>query len=118
MGRHPAGGGDRQHGLIYRDDPGVRNGPVVLAGKMLGTAASPKNGPAVGTITAPTWAPPAPARTLPSIFPDNFEVRVFATAAGMTLVGAIELVSPANKDRPESRRAFAAKCASYLYHGI
>jgi len=34
------------------------------------------------------------------------------------LVAAIELISPGNKDRPESRRAFAAKCASYLYQGI
>src|SRR5207244_12075686 len=52
------------------------------------------------------------------IFPASFELRGVATAAGMTLLGDIELVSRANKDRPESRRAFAAKCASYLYHGI
>ena len=31
---------------------------------------------------------------------------------------AIELVSPANKDRAGSRRTFAAKCAGYLKHGI
>src|SRR5262249_52761728 len=31
---------------------------------------------------------------------------------------AIELVSPSNKDRPGSRRTFAAKCAGYLKHGI
>src|SRR5262249_44918039 len=35
-----------------------------------------------------------------------------------TLVGAIELISPGNKDGPEERRAFAAKCASYLFQGI
>jgi hypothetical protein len=74
------------------------------------------NGPA--TAIAPAYAPPAPARILPGVFPESFEVRVFATAAGMTLVGAIELVSPGNKDRPENRRAFAAKCASYLYQGV
>jgi hypothetical protein len=34
------------------------------------------------------------------------------------LVAAIELVSPANKDRNETRRAFAAKCAAYLQRGI
>jgi hypothetical protein len=33
-------------------------------------------------------------------------------------VGAIELISPSNKDRRETRRAFAAKCASYLQQGI
>jgi hypothetical protein len=30
------------------------------------------------------------------------------------LVAAVEIVSPANKDRPDNRRAFAAKCASML----
>ena len=36
----------------------------------------------------------------------------------MRLVAAIELVSPRNKDRPSSRRAFATKCAAYLQCGI
>src|SRR5438876_984913 len=31
---------------------------------------------------------------------------------------AIELISPAIKDRRGSRRTFAAKCAGYLKHGI
>lgn len=39
------------------------------------------------------------------------------TSGGPTLVAAIELVSPANKDRPESRKAFTAKCHSYLQAG-
>ena len=34
------------------------------------------------------------------------------------LRAAIELVSPANKDRAGSRRTFAAKCTGYLQHGI
>src|ERR1019366_3812455 len=34
------------------------------------------------------------------------------------LVAAIELVSPANKDRPEHRRAFAAKCAALLQNQV
>jgi hypothetical protein len=78
---------------------------------------APPNGPAVATLPA-LWAPPAPAQTMPAIFPDAFEVRVFSTRAGMTLVAAIELVSPGNKDRPEERTAFAAKCASYLHRGV
>ena len=36
----------------------------------------------------------------------------------MTLVAVIELVSPGNKDRPQECRAFATKCASYLYQGV
>jgi hypothetical protein len=38
--------------------------------------------------------------------------------AGPTLVAAIELVSPGNKDRPEARQAFAIKCGAYLQRGI
>jgi len=55
---------------------------------------------------------------MPAVFPDSFEVRVFSTMGGRTLVGAIELVSPGNKDRPDERRAFATKCASYLHQGV
>ena len=52
------------------------------------------------------------------MFPDTFEVRVLSTDAGPKLVAAIELVSPGNKDRPAERKAFATKCASYLYAGV
>jgi len=71
-----------------------------------------------GVALAPTWAPPKTALIVPLVFPDDIEVQVYATAAGATLVAAIELVSPGNKDRPETRRAFAAKCISYLTRGI
>jgi hypothetical protein len=67
---------------------------------------------------APAWAPPATNLILPTVFPDDIEVQVFATITGATLVGAIELVRPGNKDRPEARQAFAAKCVSYLTRGI
>jgi hypothetical protein len=76
-----------------------------------------RNGPAA-TQTAPVWAPPAATYTMPAVFPETFEVRVFSTVTGLTLVGAIELISPGNKDRPEERRAFAIKCASYLHQGV
>jgi hypothetical protein len=76
------------------------------------------SGPGVAVLPAQTGVVPAPALTMPAVFPESFEVRVFSTKAGPTLVAAIELISPANKDRPESRRAFATKCANYLYQGI
>jgi hypothetical protein len=44
----------------------------------------------------------------------EYEVRVYEAQRGRRLVAAIELVSPANKDRPEHRRAFVAKCAALL----
>ena len=48
---------------------------------------------------------------------DRAEVQVFDTHEGPVLVGAVELVSPSNKDRPAERQAFAAKCAGYLASG-
>ncbi len=34
------------------------------------------------------------------------------------LVAAVEIVSPANKDRPSHRRAFVTKCAAYLQQDV
>ncbi len=81
---------------------------------------SEESSSSVATLTAPpkVWTPPAADFTFPAIFPDVFEVRVFKEEGGSTLVGAVELVSPGNKDRPEARRAFAAKCSSYLQAGV
>jgi hypothetical protein len=71
-----------------------------------------------GGVALAAWAPPATALVMPAVFPDEVEVQVFGTSGGATLVAAIELISPGNKDRPETRRAFTAKCASYLQQGI
>lgn len=80
---------------------------------------SQQGGSAAATATlASAWAPPVTNLIVPAVFPDDIEVQVFSTVTGATLVGAIELVSPGNKDRPETRRAFAAKCVSYLTRGI
>src|SRR5262249_29118539 len=70
------------------------------------------------TWPACVWTPPAPALPAPAAFPDSFEVLVFEEEGGTRLVAAVELVSPANKDRLRKRRAFAIKCASYLCRGI
>lgn len=69
-------------------------------------------------VAAPTWAPPAPTMVWPAVFPDSLEVLIYSGEAGPTLVAAIELVSPGNKDRSEVRGAFAAKCAAYLQQGV
>ena len=67
-----------------------------------------------------TYAPPAPPITGVVAFADAdlFEVRIYKTDGVWKLVAAIELVSPANKDRPSTRRAFATKVASYLQKGV
>jgi hypothetical protein len=77
-----------------------------------------ERGSAAIATAARVWTPPATELILPTVFPDDIEVQVYATVTGNILVGAIELASPANKDRPETRRAFAAKCVSYLTRGI
>jgi hypothetical protein len=48
--------------------------------------------------------------------PEVFEVRIFAE--GRRIVSAIELVSPANKDRPEHRRALTSKCVAHLHQQV
>jgi hypothetical protein len=84
-----------------------------------GTGVGPSQAPGgTATLLPRLWAPAAPTATIPMVFPSDFEVLVFQSDGGSTLVAAIELVSPANKDRPIERRAFATKCANYLYHGI
>jgi hypothetical protein len=73
---------------------------------------------AVALRSPKVWTAPAPEAVLPSVVPGTFEVRVLCTDTGPKLVAAIELISPGNKDRDIERRAFAVKCASYLYQGI
>src|SRR5207253_8795987 len=72
-----------------------------------------------GVATA-VWAPPRPALTAPVDFLhwQVFEVQVFQNLGGPQLRAAIELVSPANKDRPRSRLTFAAKCVGYLERDV
>jgi hypothetical protein len=82
------------------------------------TATVAERGGAVATVGSAVWAPPAADGSLAAVFPDTFEVRVLCTDTGPKLVAAIELISTGNKDRASERRAFAIKCASYLYQGI
>jgi len=55
---------------------------------------------------------------LPAVYPPTATIEILSNDGGRTLVGAIELVSPGNKDRPAKRRLFAAKCATYLSRGV
>lgn len=66
-----------------------------------------------------SWKPLAPDQTIPFLpATETVEISVFNAEAGPTLMGAIELVSPANKDRQAHRDAFVAKCETYLQQGI
>jgi hypothetical protein len=65
------------------------------------------------------WAPPPPAQTVSmAVLTETVEVLLFSSEGGPTLAGAIELVSPANKDRPAHRDAFVSKCLAYVQQGV
>jgi hypothetical protein len=49
---------------------------------------------------------------------DEYEVRSYDVERGRRLVAAVEIVSPSNKDRSESRRVFVAKCEALLRQGV
>ena len=45
-------------------------------------------------------------------------MRVYDERHGRRLVAAVEIVSPGNKDRPESREAFVSKCHALLQQDV
>lgn len=71
------------------------------------------------TASGAEWKPPLPVHLIPfQLIGDIVEVAIFSSDTGPTLVGVIELVSPANKDRATHRTAFVSKCETYLRQGI
>jgi hypothetical protein len=71
-----------------------------------------------GGVALATWAPPAASAVLPATFPDDIEVQILDTRDDATLAAVVELVSPGNKDRDDTREAFVAKCLAYLQRGV
>jgi hypothetical protein len=73
-----------------------------------------------GGATTAVWSPPRPSVSVETTLPDydEYAVRVYDAQRGRHLVAAIEIVSPANKDRPEHRNVFVAKCAALLQKGV
>lgn len=80
-------------------------------------ASSEQGGVATATVTS---APPEPTLVVDADLADHYdyEVLVYDQGRARQLVAAIEIVSPGNKDRPESRRAFVTKCAALLQQGV
>lgn len=102
-GMSRGGGLEVDIGIEEEDDPP----PPVSTGEGGGTA--------VATARA-VYTPPAATGTAQYEFPDTIEVRVEDEASGR-LVGAVEFVSPGNKDRGTKRELFLAKCLYYLAGG-
>ncbi len=73
-----------------------------------------------GELAPPAgWIPPPVHASVPfSLSGAVVEVGIFSRSGGPTLAGAVELVSPANKDRQAHRDALVSKCATYLQAGV
>ena len=101
----------------YFAEPEINVGPEMQIDVAAFEEAGNNGRTGVGTAV---WAPPRPkfAAKVDFAHLDSYGIRVYQDLGGATLRGAIELVSPANKDRKGTRRTFAAKCAGYLRHGI
>lgn len=69
----------------------------------------------VATVTAL-----APTLTVEADLPeqDEYEVRVYDTERGRRLVAVIEIVSPSNKDRPNTRDIFVGRLAFLLQQEV
>ncbi|MGL6095743.1 MAG: DUF4058 family protein [Fimbriiglobus sp.] len=100
-------------GSMYEIDIAAFEGDGDDAGRMTESGGGVATAPAV-------WAPPAGTLTVSADWSavDAYEVRVYDAEQEQELVAAIEIVSPSNKDRPETRRLFVNKCAGLLQAGV
>ena len=66
------------------------------------------------------WSPAHPTLVVEADLAnlDEYEIRVYDVERERRLVAAVEIVSSCNKDRPEHRRVFVAKCASLLQQRV
>jgi hypothetical protein len=107
----------------YFAAPGIHLGTLyeIDVGTYEDEAAGPKGADASnGGAAIATYTPPKPTLTLEPRLPhqDLYEVRVYDSRRNRRLVAAIEIVSPSNKDRPETRGTFVSKVAALLKHDI
>ncbi len=98
-------------GTLYEVDVGTYREP---------SPESPDASAGEGGLTLATYSPPQPTITLEPRLPnqDVYEVRIYDSRRNRRLVAAIEIVSPSNKDRPETRATFVSKVAALLKHDI
>ncbi len=106
----------------YIAEPRVHCGPQVEIEAFEEDEVPPRSTRTEGNGGVPTavWAPARPSVAVETTLPDydEYEVRIFDARRRRHLVAAIEIVSPANKDRPEHRNLFIARCAALLQKGV
>lgn len=73
-----------------------------------------------GGVATAVWAPPRPTLVVATDLPGEevYEVQIYDRRRRARLVAAVEIASPANKDRPESRRALVARCVELLRNRV
>ncbi len=110
--------------------PGYEAAPRVHSGSQveIDIAAFEKDEPSPTTepdrepegVATAVWAPPQPSVAVETTVPDydEYEIRIYDAKRHRHLVAAIEIVSPANKDQPEHRSLFVAKCAALVQKGV
>src|SRR5262249_39046888 len=130
LGRPTSANVDEQnaHALVQVTGS-LRRRRLPLVGTILGTGAdqlngadqgaaalAPRTGAGEGGVATAVWAPPQLTLAIATDLPDQdeYEVRVYDNKRPRRLVAAMEIVNPANKDRREHRRVFAARCAALL----
>jgi len=92
---------------------------AAFEGDRAGTRSADAVGAGTGGAAAAVWSPPLPEQSLRfPLVTDVVEALVYNQESGLTLAGAIELVSPANKDRAAHREAFVSMCETYLQQGV
>ena len=95
----------------YYAEPEISLGPTLEIDVATMDLTTTDAEPSSRRVARAVWSPPRP-RFAPRVdfaHLDTYEVRVFEDLGRAELRAAIELVSPANKDRPGSRRTFAAR---------
>jgi hypothetical protein len=107
----------------YVAEPRVHSGAQVeidVATFETDASLSQGSGGGHGAGATAVWAPAQPSLDVETTLPDydEYGVRIFDATRDRKLVAAIEIVSPANKDRPEHRNVFVAKCAALLQKGV
>lgn len=110
----------RPMGYGFLAEPNVHIGIKIAADVAAFEEDNPRGEHSNGAVATEVWAPPQPPLVIPVDWTNikTFEIKIYDEDQARTLVAAVELVSPANKDRPEHRRAFLDKCAAYLREGV
>lgn len=83
----------------------------------LGLVSSPDQSAATATAV---WTPTKPSLSTEIALTgfDEYEVLIYDAEMGRRLVAAVEIISPSNKDRPETRNQFTTKCAALLQQEV